>query len=227
MESTKMITIADWLLIAVTFTGPIVAVQVQKWIERIREKRNQKRWIFHTLMATRAIRVGSNEHVQALNLIDLFFDKKNAKDKAVLDAWAIYFDHLRSCPEGREENVVRAWDEKGTELLVELLYATAYALRYDFNKVQLKRGAYFPKLHSDNALANLAIRDNLVNLLSGKQSIPIAVTQLPVAEEAVKRQQELGDALLKTLSGDKPIQISIEQAQPSASMLQARDDRAA
>src|ERR1700741_2114489 len=62
MGSTKMITIADWLLIAVTFTGPIVAVQVQKWVERIREKRNRKHWIFHTLMATRAIRAGSNEH---------------------------------------------------------------------------------------------------------------------------------------------------------------------
>ena len=146
-------------------------------------------------MATRAIRAGSNEHVQALNLIDLFFDKTNAKDRAVLDAWAIYFDHLHNCPEGSEENVLGPWNEKGTELLVELLYAMAFALQYDFNKVQLKRGAYFPKLHGDDALAKLAIRDNLVKSLSGKQSIPMAVTQLPVSEEAVRRQQELSDAL--------------------------------
>jgi hypothetical protein len=167
------------------------------------------------------------QYVQALNLIDLFFDKKNAKDRAILDAWAIYCDHLHSYPQGSEDNVRRAWDEKGTELLVELLRAIAFALQYDFNKVQLQRGAYFPKLHGDDALAKLAIRDNLVKILSGQQPIPMAVTQLPISEEAVKRQQELGDALLKALLGEKPLKFSIEEGQPSASILPARDDHAA
>jgi hypothetical protein len=56
---------------------------------------------------------------------------------------------------------------------------------------------------------------------------PVAVTQLPVSEEAVRRQQELSDALLKALSGDRPLKISIEQIQPLASIPQTRDDRAA
>lgn len=94
MDGTKTITIADCLLIAVTFIGPVAAVQVQKWVERARERRNRRLSIFQTLMATRAIRAGSNEHVQALNLIELFFDDKSEKEKAVRNPWALYFDFL-------------------------------------------------------------------------------------------------------------------------------------
>jgi hypothetical protein len=44
------ITISDWLLIAATVTGPVLAVQAQKWVERATERRRQKRLIFATLM---------------------------------------------------------------------------------------------------------------------------------------------------------------------------------
>lgn len=82
-------TISDTLLVLATFCGPIAAVQAQKWIERTREQRGRRLWIFQTLMATRAIRAGSNEHVQALNLIDVFFNGKSSRDRAVRDAWLV------------------------------------------------------------------------------------------------------------------------------------------
>jgi hypothetical protein len=121
----RTITIADWLLISVTFIGPIAAVQVQKWIERAKEEKNRKLWIFHTLMATRAVRAGSNEHVQALNLIDLAFRKK--PEKNVRDAWALYFDFLAQVAP-KEEAQAKAWNEKGVDLLVDLLSAIAITL---------------------------------------------------------------------------------------------------
>jgi hypothetical protein len=84
----------DLLLIMVTFIGPVAAVQAQKWTERVRETRERKFRVFQTLMMTRAQRAASIEHVQALNLIDLYFDGKGKDDKAVREAWAVYFDHL-------------------------------------------------------------------------------------------------------------------------------------
>jgi hypothetical protein len=67
-----MLDLKDWSIIGATILGPILAVQAQKWVEIIRERRGRKLWIFHTLMATRAART-STEHVQALNMIDLIF----------------------------------------------------------------------------------------------------------------------------------------------------------
>lgn len=64
------VSISDWLLIVSTILGPILAVQVQKWLELWREKRDRKLKIFYNLMATRAARV-SERHVEALNSIQL------------------------------------------------------------------------------------------------------------------------------------------------------------
>jgi hypothetical protein len=89
---------------------------------------------------------------------------------------------------------LKALDEKAMELLVELLYVMASALGYEFDKVQLRRGAYFPRLLSEDAVARLEIRNNLVKLLSGQQPIPMAVMSLPVSQEVTEKQQQLSDA---------------------------------
>lgn len=41
-------------MIIATIAGPILAVQAQKWLERLRERRNRKFCVFQQLMATRA-----------------------------------------------------------------------------------------------------------------------------------------------------------------------------
>jgi len=202
-------TISDTLLIFATFCGPIVAVQAQKWIERAREQRNRRLWIFQTLMATRAIRAGSNEHVQALNLIDVFFNGKSAKDKAVRNAWLVYLDFF-SQPLPTSEDQALAHNEKGVDFLVSLLEAIAKTLGYDFNKMQLKRGGYYPRGHADESAARTVIRDSLVRVLTGAQPVNMAVVSLPVSEEALKSQQLIQEALLKTLSGDQPLKIKSE-----------------
>jgi hypothetical protein len=202
-------TISDTLLILATFCGPIAAVQAQKWIERAREQRSRRLWIFQTLMATRAIRASSSEHVQALNLIDVFFNGKSAKDKAVRNAWLIYLDFFNQ--EVPDNDVsARAHNEKGVDFLVTLLEAIAKALGYDFNKVQLKRGGYYPRGHADENAARAAIRDNLVKVLTGVQPVQMEVVRFPVSEEALKNQQLVQEALLKILSGDQPLKIKSE-----------------
>lgn len=62
--------IRDWLNIIALIIAPILALQIQKWLEKYREDRKRKLDIFKTLMSTRANRV-SIEHVEALNMIDV------------------------------------------------------------------------------------------------------------------------------------------------------------
>ena len=71
-------TTGEWITISAIIIGPILAVQVQKLIERYKEKNDRKLNIFKTLMATRGARV-SFEHVRALNMIDTEYLPANSQ----------------------------------------------------------------------------------------------------------------------------------------------------
>ena len=66
------VTISDWLIILATVSGPILAVQAQKFIERARARRESRLSIFYRLMTFRATPLAP-ERIQALNMIDLEF----------------------------------------------------------------------------------------------------------------------------------------------------------
>jgi hypothetical protein len=63
---------SDYISIAAIFLGPIVAIQLQKFIERRKQSNERRENIFKTLMATRGSML-STAHVEALNRIDLEF----------------------------------------------------------------------------------------------------------------------------------------------------------
>jgi len=95
--------IKDWITISAIIIGPILAVQAQKFIEAVRYKKQRRLNLFHTLMSTRASRV-SNEHVGALNMIDIeFYGRKifgfrfqTPKEKSITNAWKNYNDQLNA-----------------------------------------------------------------------------------------------------------------------------------
>ena len=99
-------TIADGLIVFATLLSPLIAVQVQKWIERSTERRDAQRQLFYDLMATRATRVAA-KHVEALNRIDLEFHSKHRAEREVLNRWRIYADHLNV-------DVDEGWSPSGT-----------------------------------------------------------------------------------------------------------------
>src|SRR5437868_2540401 len=73
--------------------GPVLAVQAQKWVERVSTKKRRRVWIFETLMATRATTLAQN-HVEALNAIPLaFYGSEKGMTEIVL-AWKEYLNHL-------------------------------------------------------------------------------------------------------------------------------------
>jgi hypothetical protein len=162
-------------------------------------------------MATRAMRASSNEHVQALNLIALNFSGQTRAEKAVRNAWGSYFDHLSQPIEpNRTEEQWKIHNDRATDLLVDLLDAMSKALNYDFTRVELRRGAYYPQGHVDEKNEVAIVRKSLVKLLSNGQPLPMAVVSFPFSEDALKTQIELQTALIKTLSGDKPLRVVTE-----------------
>lgn len=172
----------DWVAVAAIVIGPILAVQAQKIVERIKDKRERRLKIFKALMSTRAERV-SREHVQALNMIDIeFYGSKHfgtkwqsRKEKTVTNAWKNYNDHLNDKTYASQE----AWFKRGDELLVKLLYEMSQALGYDFDEVQLKRDSYRPEAHANLENAQLAVLNGWAKILNNEKSLPMEITKVP------------------------------------------------
>lgn len=202
--------ISEGLLILAALAGPVLAVQAQKWIERYSESRKRKMNLFFTLMATRAARL-SFEHVRALNMIEMeFYNGKSATEREVLDTWRIYHDHFNQISEKSTDAQLTTWLERGDDLFTDLLHAMSRALGYKFDRVQLKRGAYYPKAHGDEETAQRQIRDSLRSILSGEKPLPMAVTSFAAPPGTNERQAELQRLFTAVLSGKTPLKITIE-----------------
>jgi hypothetical protein len=188
MECAMTITIADWLIILATLLSPLIAVQVQKWIERATERRDAQLQVFYDLMATRATRVAP-KHVEALNKIDLEFRSKGRpKEREVLNRWRIYADHLNIQVDEENEAVITQWHIQRDELFTDLLEALAAALGYPFNRVELRRGIYYPRAHSQAEIRKEIFEREIVRLLTGNSSLNMRVTDIPPNEEGLKLQ---------------------------------------
>lgn len=166
-------SLTDILMIAATALSPLIAVQVTRYLDDRNEARGRKLQIFKTLMATRAYTLAP-AHVEALNRIDLEFTTKRKTEKAVLDVWQQYLDHL-----GNKTMQIEAWAEKRVDLLVDLLHAMGHALGYDFNKTQIKNGTYAPVAHGRIEEEQEKVRQYAIELLEGKRVLPMHVTNLP------------------------------------------------
>jgi hypothetical protein len=166
-------TLTDVLMIAATAVSPLIAVQVTRYLDDRNEERGRKLSVFKALMATRATTLAP-QHVEALNRIDLEFSSKRPKERAVLDAWQQYLDHLSQTGMAAE-----VWAVRRLELLVDLLYVMGNLLGYDFNKTQLKNSAYMPTGHGKLEEDQHRFRLLMLELLEGKRVLPMFVTNIP------------------------------------------------
>lgn len=182
LEVIDMMT-KDWITVGAVILGPILAVQAQKLLESLREKRNRRLALFKTLMSTRAERL-SRDHVQALNMIDIeFYGRRmfgtryqTGREKRVTNAWKNYNDHLNQ--RGQYESV-EMWVRDGNTLFTKILYEMSIALRYDYDEVQLKRDCYRPEAHVNIENAQLDVLTGLARVLRYEGSIPMTVINFP------------------------------------------------
>ncbi|MGB2986301.1 MAG: DUF6680 family protein, partial [Phycisphaerae bacterium] len=187
-------TTSVWMMILAVLLAPVVAIQVQKMLEHLRERRWRKMNVFQALMATRSARV-SPEHVRALNMIDLEFSgirfyrkpKPSAKDKRVLSAWKAYRAHLNEQYDRTSQDAFRAWVRRGDDQFLALLDAIGEGLGYNFDTVDLKHGAYTPLAFGEIELAQQSLRTFVADVTTGRRAIPVEVRppaeNLPVPAE--------------------------------------------
>lgn len=169
MQPKIGLTIADGLMIAAVFLGPIIAVQLTRWLDSRRETRDRKLSIFKTLMATRAYGL-SWGHVEALNRISLEFDRANPDERAVIDAWKAYHHLLQDVPVDR-------WGTQREDLLSDVLHAMARVLGYDFDKTEIKKSAYAPNAHKNLDDQMETIRKSLIAVL--QQPLSVSLVESP------------------------------------------------
>lgn len=184
----------DWITVCAVILGPIFAVQAQKIIESIREKKSRRLSLFKKLMSTRGERL-NREHVQALNMIDIeFYGRRllgsrfqNKREKAVTNAWKNYNDNLSS--KSNYESL-EMWFKDGDSLFIKLLYEMSQSLGYDYDEVQLKRDCYRPEAHANVENAQLNVLEGLAKVLNQERSLPMAVTYFPGMEQPPEQDSE-------------------------------------
>jgi hypothetical protein len=192
------------LTIIAIVVGPIVALDIQRRLDKGREARNRKLWVFKTLMSFRATALSPN-FVQALNLIEVEFDSKNEREKAVLIAWKVLLDHFGEL--GKTPLPPNA-DEKTATLTTNLLLAMGKCLGYDFDEVQIKKGAYYPMGLGNVEQEQHSVRRGILDVLAGRRRIPVGIFEdkfpainLPVIEEVEAATKALPKAEAKKLHG--------------------------
>lgn len=167
-------TLTDWITILAIFAGPFFAVLATEWIRRNHEMRDRKIHLFRSLMSTRASTLAPS-HVEALNLIDIEFDAKKAKEKPVIDAWKLYHSHLND--QSYEDN--EAWMKRTELLLVDLLHAMSICLGYPFDKAHIKNSSYYPRGHGEVEFDQHATRKALVEVLEGRKPLSVISWMAP------------------------------------------------
>src|SRR5580658_7578653 len=89
--TTNALKPIEWMTLVALVVGPMLAVGTQLWWQRRKEKRDQKIWVFSTLMSLRAAML-TPESVRAYNLIDVVF----YKNLEVRERWKTLLDYLAS-----------------------------------------------------------------------------------------------------------------------------------
>lgn len=185
-----ILTLNEILTLIAIVLGPIIAVQLQKYLDRNREVQNRKLNIFKMLMASRGATLSAS-HVEALNRIDLEFSG-DKKYKKVIDAWKEYFDNL--CIKVDNNENLTIWNVRNEELRANLLYEMGQSLGYNFDKVLIKRNVYSPVGHERIERENELIRNGLLDVLNQETAIPMTIIS---DENALAKQAELQTAMLK------------------------------
>lgn len=181
------ITISDWLMMLVVLAGPIIAVQLTRYLDGRKEIQGRKLQIFKTIMATRAYSI-SWHHVEVLNSIDLEFNQSDKKEKHVIEDWKQYLDHL-----GLDKMDPEQWGLRITDLLVELLHKMAIVLNYDFDKTHIKNSSYAPRAHGDIENEQGIMRRMAIEFLEGKRVLPLYVNNLNGQAEQAAIPEPKGD----------------------------------
>lgn len=167
------IRVTDIIMIGAIVIGPIIAVRITEKLRHKKDSRDRKVYIFRTLMATRSAGLAAM-HVEALNLVELEFQVPPDASTAVVSAVRLYVNHLND-----RQYPTNMWESRRAELLVDLLFEMSKSLGYNFDKVQIKSGSYYPSGYGETETDNYNTRKLWLEILNGKRTLPIHETDIP------------------------------------------------
>lgn len=160
----------DILTIVAIIVGPIAAVLITRFLDRMNERKRRQNEILTSLMRTRAARL-SAEHVGALNIIQLEFHAK----EPIIAAYQNYIEHL-STPLPPVDEQPRFFEQR-EGLFLTLITEIAKHLHYTFDKRDLGSLSYFPRGWHDQETVQIQNSLMLAELLTGKRTLPITLNQ--------------------------------------------------
>lgn len=196
--------VSDIAIIIATLSGPVLAVQAQKWLEKVRAINDRRHLIFRMLMATRATRL-SPQHVEALNAVPVEYYGTGRKLKGVVDAWHTYIDLLDN-KNGLEGQVLALARQNA---FFDMLHNMSSFLGYSFNRSQLEKDVYYPEGHKIIEDDQEVIRRGFAQLFKGEISLPMAVTEFPATadDQSLANQEALQKLLLEWLEGQRAVKV--------------------
>ncbi len=188
MEQVQLMDIKiEWVEILAIVSGPILAVQAQVWLDKVRKLKNTRTDIFKTLMATRATRINPS-HVHALNSIDLEFN-----DKQILEHLKQYKKILTKVPASPEKNsneeiinfqsLQREWEKDCNSKFIDLLLSISNSLGYKFQKSDIEDGIYYPDGLARIDQENQMLRLTAINFFEGKNTAKFGIEYFPEVNE--------------------------------------------
>ena len=128
--------------------------------------------------------------------------------KKVRSAWKAYFTHLSEKPPD-DLQIQPVFFAKRQELLTDLLYEMATALKYDFDKTQISKDVYSTVYHEKLEADQQTIRTKLVEILTGKAALPMAVVQFPNDPDFIAAQADYLKLMAEHLRAGRPWPIAI------------------
>jgi hypothetical protein len=195
--------LGDLAIVAATLLGPVLAVQVQKLVERGREQGQRRVTIFRVLMATRGALL-SPAHVEAINIIPIEFYGKRGRKLRIIEKWKEYIDHLYKDPSEQ------TWGSIRIRLLNELLAMIGDYIGYKFNSVEISRELYSPRGHATIENDQEIIRTGLAKVFRGEMGFPMDVKAFPVDANFAKNQLDIQQGLIGWLDGQRSVRMTME-----------------
>ncbi|MCX5805632.1 MAG: hypothetical protein NT010_06120 [Proteobacteria bacterium] len=95
------------------------------------------------------------------------------------------------------------WTSKKEDLLAELLHKMSIRMGYNFDKVHIKRGHYYPKGYVDIETEQRIIRQGLANIFQNKAFFPIYAIIAPDVQRDFTGKDEDGKAIAETLPSEQ------------------------
>jgi hypothetical protein len=179
-------------VVAIIF-GPIIALYIQRKLDREREAKNRKIAIFRTLMAHRATRL-SVAFVEALNGIEVEFYSNNTGTRKIIETWRSYCEHLYST-DADDPAKNAAWNTRGEDMLYDLLFEMGEYLGYHFDKVTLRRIKYSPRGWVENEEDATIIRKAAMAVFSGTKPLLMKIDgSVNISEQGLPSQTSVAKA---------------------------------